>query len=59
MLYYDLIDILIFLRELMLIIQVNQKSVTSVTIGILQIKGLNEAINIMQKIDLIEKSRTL
>ena len=59
MLYYDLIDILIFLRELMLIIQVNQKSVTSVTIGILQLKGLNEAINIMQKIDLIEKSRTL
>ena len=59
MLYYDLIDILIFLRELMLIIQVNQKSVTSVTIGILQIKGLNDAINIMQKIDFIEKSRTL
>ena len=41
MLYYGIMIELMFLKELMLIRQTNQKSAIFVTIGIFQIKGLS------------------
>ena len=51
---------LTFLKVLMLIRQVNKESVLFFTIGFFQIKDLSfkgEVINLMQNINLIEKSR--